>query len=111
MKTLEVDTLKQWILKHDNALILNVLDAASHEVEHIPGSQNVPIGAQDFEEQVANLAGTKDRKIVVYCAGPDCPASEEAAKRLDTQGYTNVFDFEGGIKAWKAANEPVAAAH
>ena len=42
----------------------------------------------------------KDSKIVVYCAGFECPASTYAAKELASLGY-KVVDYKGGLKEWQ----------
>ena len=45
----------------------------------------------------------KDASIVVYCAGPTCPASRQAAEKLAAFGYTHVEAYEGGLEEWKQA--------
>ena len=115
MQTIDIEQLKLWKPTNKGFLFLNVLSPQQFMHEHALGSRNVPLSqdgdAGDFVERVSKLAATKDRTIVVYCAGPECDASETAAKRLDRAGFNNVHDFEGGLEAWKQADMPVSAAH
>lgn len=115
MQTLDINQLKEWKRTNKDFLFLNVLSREQFMDEHALGSRNVPLtedgDSGDFVDRVSKLATSKDRTIVVYCAGPDCDASETAAKRLERAGYSNVYDFAGGLKAWKDADMPVSAAH
>mgnify|MGYP003626742147 CR=1 FL=1 len=42
----------------------------------------------------------QDLEVVVYCANFDCPASTDAARKLDEAGFNNVYDYEGGTQDW-----------
>jgi rhodanese-related sulfurtransferase len=86
--------------------LVNVLAAEYFEKEHIPGSINIPAGNEDeFAKRFA-----ADKEIIVYCASTDCDASPKVAKRLTERGFTEVHDFEAGMKAWKDANYSVKSA-
>lgn len=86
--------------RHDDFVLINVLPRNDFNEKHIRTSINIPVGDEDFERKVEDVAGGKDRKIVVYCASFDCDASPKAAKKLDQAGFTQVFDYEGGTKDW-----------
>jgi rhodanese-related sulfurtransferase len=92
-------------LQHDrkDLLLLNVLDRDAYDKEHIPGSEHVSNEAPDFALRVEELAGSKARPVVVYCADMQCPASPSAAKKLAAAGFTEVYDFEGGVAEWRLA--------
>lgn len=87
--------------------LINVLSQDDFNAAHIPGSDNIPHNEQEFVRQVERAAGSKDRKIVVYCGSRECDASPRAANKLEAAGFTNVYDFEGGVKEWKEANLPL----
>ena len=107
MQMMSLDELRQWRRQKKDFLFLNVLDAATFEAGHLPGSRNVPLGSSDFERQVERQAGRKDRPVVVYCASMTCDASTKAARRLEEAGFTVVHDFKGGMKTWQEAGEPL----
>lgn len=77
--------------------LVNVLGKEAFEKEHIPGSINIPQGEEEHFEHRFD----KDKKIVVYCASPECDASPKAARALVERGFTEVVDYEGGMSDWK----------
>jgi rhodanese-related sulfurtransferase len=101
MRTINAMELRDRLNLSENMLLLNALTREEFEREHIPGSDNIPVDAPDFLHEVERLAGSRERPIVVYCAGPECHASERAARMLDDAQFTNVSRFEGGLKVWK----------
>lgn len=93
--------LKREMERNEQLIVLNVLSESNFEKEHIPGSWNVPVGADDFLRQVREITPDMQRRIVVHCSGPDCSASAKAETLLRDAGYKNVEHFPGGMKAWK----------
>lgn len=84
----------------EDFVLINVLPRDAFTKQHIRTSINIPVDDADFEAIVERVAGSKDRKIVVYCANYDCDASPRAAKKLEDAGFTQVFDYEGGAQEW-----------
>lgn len=83
--------------------LVNVLEPSYFNKEHIPNSINIPLGNEKrFERRFA-----KDKTIIVYCASEDCDASPKAAAKLVERGFTDVRDYEGGMKDWKSADNDV----
>lgn len=93
--------LKQMLDSGESFSLINVLESEQFEKTHIPGSINIPVKSKDFVGEVEQIVGDKDAKIVVYCASFECTASPTAAKKLDQAGFSQVFDYEGGLKDWK----------
>jgi rhodanese-related sulfurtransferase len=101
MKTISRDDLKKMNeTEHEDFVLINVLPRDAFNKEHIRTSINIPVDEPSFLEQVEAVVGSKDRKIVVYCANFECDASPQAAKKLEDAGFTQVFDYEGGTKDW-----------
>ncbi len=100
MKTLSYDQLKKMKDSHEKFVLINVLSAETFNEAHIDDSINIPLKQADFEAQVEEAAGGKDRKVVTYCAGLECPASHDAAEKLEKAGFTDVSAYEGGTKEW-----------
>jgi len=57
------------------------------------------------EYDLALLPEAKDSKVVFYCGSTMCTASDKAADRALTAGYTNVSVMREGIKGWKKAGK------
>lgn len=113
MNTLAANELKGMLelretLDREAIALINVLSEEDFQEAYIPGSSNVPVGREDFVARVEELAGGKDTPVVVYSATADCTASRDAARKLEDAGFTNVYDFEGGMEAWLDAGEYVA---
>ncbi|MBJ7277858.1 rhodanese-like domain-containing protein [Marinobacter salarius] len=101
MKSISRDDLKQMNeTEHEDFVLINVLPRNAFNREHIRTSISVPVEEPSFLEQVEAVTGSKDRKIVVYCANFKCDASPKAAKKLEDAGFTEVYDYEGGTEDW-----------
>ena len=83
----------------------NVLTPEYFKNELIPGSLHVPLDR--IGREMSRLQLSKDAEIVVYCAGPTCPQSRQAAEKLITLGYANVRAYEEGLEGWKRAGYAV----
>jgi rhodanese-related sulfurtransferase len=105
MNTLTVDSLKQMQDQNQDFLLINTLDEENFPSTRIPGSVNIPQASDEFVERVEREAGSKEKKIVVYCASEECQSSTKAAQKLETAGFSNVFDFEAGAKGWQEAGQ------
>jgi len=80
--------------------LVETLLAEEYDKWHIPGAINVHFNKIGEE---ARARFEEDDQIVVYCHDEDCNASPIAAKKLESMGFKNVFEFPGGKKAWKEA--------
>ncbi len=98
----------------DNVLLLHAYGAP----EHLPGAQAVAPASQGgrFDDQVQRefgqylrqaSGGDTSRMLVVYCAGPQCWGSYNAALRAIHMGFRNVYWYRGGIEAWGQAGLPL----
>lgn len=84
-------------LKKSKIDLINVLNESQFNDCRIKGSKNVPIAEL---EKRAKKWKNKDKKIVVYCASNKCPLSARASKILRELGFTQVYEYEGGLKEW-----------
>src|SRR5690242_16418613 len=98
--------LKQKLEHPKNFVLLDVLPPQTYRHAHLPGALNLPV--QDIRSRALELMPNKDQEIVVYCAGPACNASEEAARILSEVGYSRVRRYEGGKTDWSGAGLPIA---
>ncbi len=101
------DELKQRMDHPRKLIVLDVLSPESYHRAHVPGAVNLPL--QEIRTQAREVLPNKDQEIIVYCAGPECNASDSAAQELLEMGYSRVRRYVGGLSDWKAAGLPIAS--
>ncbi len=109
MRPITIEQLKTAQSNQSNFLLVNTLDPEQFEKTKIADSVNIPQSQENFTERVAEVASSKEKPVVVYCASKQCDSSTQAAQKLDKAGFKDVYDFEGGAKAWQEAGEPIGA--
>jgi rhodanese-related sulfurtransferase len=57
---------------------------------------------------LSELPAAKETKLVFYCGGTACRASDSAAKRAADAGYADVSVMRAGIRGWKSAGQTTA---
>lgn len=90
--------IMRMIDEDERFVLVNVLKNSDYEEEHICGSINIPL--EDIEKQAPEVLGDMEEKIIAYCAGPECTASEEAAEKLTALGYKEILRYKGGMEEW-----------
>lgn len=109
MQTIKTQELRERRERHEDFSLINVLNPDAFEHRHIPGSINIPVGSDDFVEQVQRAVDSDDQDVIVYCASADCDASSKAARKLEQAGFDHVHDYEAGTKGWQAAGLTIAS--
>ncbi len=85
------------LLKHGDALLIDVRPAAEYAHGHLPEAISIP-----YEELAQKLdALPRDKRIVTYCRGTYCMSADEAITLLKTRGYDAVR-LEGGWPEWRS---------
>ncbi|HEY1113968.1 MAG TPA: rhodanese-like domain-containing protein [Chitinophagaceae bacterium] len=97
MKTITVDELKARV---DNGEKINLIDVREpHEYEEANlGGKLVPLGKIQTM-QVDELEDLKDEEVIIHCRSGK--RSAMACQMLDTMGFSNTVNVEGGILAWQ----------
>lgn len=105
MAVINIDTnqLKSFLDEKHPGSIVCVRSANRYEAAHIPGSVNVPLDAAEFVTRVGSYVENKDSTVIVYSDGPDCEASNTAARKLENSGYTDIRRYTPGIEGWREA--------
>ena len=96
LKMITPTELNQVMQKEDIVLI----DVHTPEQQHIKGTDLV-IPYNEIEKYQNKLPKDKNTAIYLYCQGG--PMGEAAAKSLYELGYRNLYNLEGGAKAWRKA--------
>ena len=89
--------------KETNTVVLDVRTQREFSGGHIPGAINLDWNAGDFEKKAASL--DKSKTYLVQCAVGG--RSAKASEKMMSLKFTNVYNLEGGIKAWEKAVKPV----
>jgi rhodanese-related sulfurtransferase len=77
---------------------------------HIPFEGDIPntdlsIPYNEITQHLDQLPADKDAKIVLYCRSDRM--SMIAAEELVRQGYTNLYNLDGGFVAWEQQGLPI----
>jgi rhodanese-related sulfurtransferase len=95
-------------------LLLDVREPAEFEQARIAGSINVPRGVLeqacewDYDETVPELAGRRDRSIVVVCRSGN--RSVLAADVMRQMGFGDVASLKTGVRGWNDFEQPLVDA-
>ncbi len=95
----DYDFVRQRLLNREEICLLDVREEAPHAEGHPLFAANFPYSS--IELNAYTKLPRFDVPIVTIDSGEGL--AEASVRRLIDLGYTNVFVFEGGIKAWTAA--------
>jgi rhodanese-related sulfurtransferase len=93
-------------LVEKGAQVVEVLPASDYEAEHLPGACNVPL-PEMTAVAVARAGLDAGRATVVYCYDHECDLSARGATRLESLGFSDVYDYVASKVAWMAEGLPV----
>lgn len=86
-----------------NTVVLDVRTEKEFKDGHIPGAINLDYNGPDFQKKVTEL--DKSKTYLVHCAAGH--RSAKACAIMDKAAFTNVVNFELGLRAWEKAGKPV----
>ncbi len=87
-------------------VILDVRTAQEFAAGHIQGAVNIDVNAPDFVQRVSENF-RPDQHLLVQCRSGS--RSVRACDKLEQAGFINLYNLEGGIRAWEASGRPVAS--
>ena len=104
--TIEANAAKDFVGRHENAVIMDVRTPVEYEMSHITGSVNVNVQDESFEDMVVALDPNKT--YIVHCTkNPADGRSSRALETLKSLGFKHLYSLEGGYVAWKDAGLPL----
>jgi len=92
-------------LLENGAQLVEVLPEDEYEDEHLPGAISIPLKSLDAES-TGRLE--RERPVIVYCYDYQCDMSPRAAARLESVGFTEVYDYVAGKADWGSFGLPIA---
>ncbi len=91
------------IMFDNQVLLLDVRSPGELMSGAIDGALNINLYNFSFEKKVNHL--DKKRTVMVYCSSGS--RSSEAVKVLKKNGFSKVFELNGGFREWKSKGYPV----
>lgn len=99
----EIDVGTAYAMQKDGAIIIDVRTLAEYEQLHIQNS--VYLGRDFLEFKIEEVVPNKKSKVIMACGGGF--RSLFAAESLISLGYNQVYNMQGGFKAWHASKLPI----
>ncbi|WP_083191660.1 thioredoxin domain-containing protein [Formosa haliotis] len=100
--TLSVSDFAKMITEHPEIPLIDVRTPSEYDSGHIANAKNVDWKADSFQNETARL--DKTEAILVYCLSGARSAKAASQMRLD--GFTKVYELDGGLMKWRSKNLP-----
>jgi rhodanese-related sulfurtransferase len=91
------------LMNNDEAVVLDVREAADFNNGHIKNAKNIPFTS--LKGQLDNLLKDREKPVLAYCRSGN--VSGKACRILKGSGFSNVHNLAGGILSWQDANLPL----
>ncbi|MCT4624064.1 MAG: rhodanese-like domain-containing protein [Schleiferiaceae bacterium] len=85
------------MIEEGDVVIMDVRSLDEFESGHIIGAMNQDVRNEDFTESIKKM--DKSKTYVVYCHSGR--RSAHASEILKDNGFTKVYNVQGGISAWQ----------
>jgi len=99
VKTIDSDTFAQKLKSIENPQLMDVRTPEEYIEEHIPNATNINWNGADFVSKAEKL--DKSKPVFVYCKSGG--RSAQAASKLSSLGFKEVYNLEGGMMKWNAS--------
>lgn len=97
--SIDAATLRGWIDRKDDLLLIDVRAAGEFETSHIRGSYHVPLPL--LKEHTPEFAARMGTHVVLICLSG--VRAEQARQRLGTAGLNGAMVLSGGVPAYASA--------
>jgi rhodanese-related sulfurtransferase len=103
VRWVDAQTLTKWMTgtNFDELVLLDVRNSEEQEVSQLHGAQHL----DPVHPDIAALGIRKDAKVVVYCSVGYRSAA--VIDDLESAGFQNVYNLEGGLFDWANKGRPV----
>ncbi len=91
------------ITSDSSSQLIDVRTAEEFGAGHLPKARNVDFKKDDFLKQLEGL--NKEQPVMLYCLGGS--RSSAAAQLLASNGFSQVYELDGGYMRWTVEKRPV----
>ena len=91
------------INKTSSPVIVDVRTPSEFSKGHIQNAVNIDISNGDFENQINKLS--KSGTVYVYCLSGS--RTKAAIRKMQSDGFTDIYELSGGLMKWNSANLPL----
>jgi len=91
------------LINHQDAIVLDVREENEFKEGHVLHAVHIPVGR--LTERMKDLEKYRNRPLIIACRSGS--RSGRACSLLRKQGFTTVYNLEGGILAWQNASLPL----
>ena len=103
--SLPVAEARKLMAEHKDLQLIDVRAPQEFAQGYLEGSQNIPF----IDLMEGRHALPKDKPLLLICSIGG--RSFAAVQLLQEKGYTQVYNLDGGIQAWRRASLPVTTPH
>jgi len=91
------------LINREDAVVLDVRDAASYAAGHVLGARNVPLA--DLGQRAGELDKARKRPVIVVCETGN--TAGRAVSLLKARGFERAVNLAGGFRGWLQGGLPV----
>lgn len=91
------------LINRSGAVVLDIRDDAAFAAGHIAEAKHIPLA--QLSDRLKELSKFKEKPVLVCC--DNGIQSGKAAVILAKQGFAQVRQLQGGVKAWQEAKLPL----
>ena len=84
------------LIKEGKGTLLDVRTPGENAAGNIEGSLLIDVNGGNFDAEIQKL--DKNAPVYVYCRSG--ARSMNAAKKMEAQGFTKIYNLDGGFMAW-----------
>ena len=88
--------------KTPNTVLVDVRTPDEFSKGHLVNAKNIDWNGTSFDKEISSI--DKSKPVFVYCLSGG--RSGQAASKMRADGFTLVYELDGGIMKWRGANLP-----
>lgn len=109
MNTVGTEDFRLMVANNQDFMLIDIRSPNRYRLAHIPDAINIPLDEPFLAQNVKEVAGEMDARIVVYGEDNDNELVKSAIRQLADAGFSNVACYDAGVRGWQdsgLATEP-----